>query len=68
MVRGADPELLQLRARPGLGYRILLGLPDGTVVTQRGCVTEVGQRWCRVSLGAAPTMRGYVAADYLGDQ
>ena len=68
VVRGADPELLKLRAGPGLGYRILLGLPDGTVVTQRGCVTEVGQRWCRVSLAAAPAMRGYVAADYLAEQ
>lgn len=66
-VQGADPELLKLRAGPGLGYRILLGLPDGTVLTRHDCVTEVGQRWCRVSLADAPRMRGYVSADYLSN-
>ena len=67
VVAGADPELLKLRAGPGLGYRIILGLPDGTRVTRRGCVTEVGQRWCRVSLAAAPGVRGFVADDYLAN-
>jgi uncharacterized protein YraI len=65
VVQGAGSELLKLRAGPGLGYRILMGLPDGTVVTRRGCVTEVGQRWCRVSLADAPGIAGYVADDYL---
>ena len=65
VVSGAGSELLKLRAGPGLGYRIILGLPDGTVVTRRGCVTEVGQRWCRVALAAAPNVRGYVSDDYL---
>jgi len=65
VVEGAGSELLKLRAGPGLGYRVILGLPDGTVVTRRGCVTEVGQRWCRVSLDAAPRVTGYVSADYL---
>ena len=65
LVEGAGSELLKLRAGPGLGYRVILGLPDGTVVTRRGCVTEVGQRWCRVSLDAAPGVTGYVSADYL---
>ena len=65
VVEGAGSELLKLRAGPGLGYRIILGLPDGTVVTRRGCVTEVGQRWCRVALDAAPGVTGFVSADYL---
>ena len=65
VVQGAGSELLKLRAGPGLGYRIILGLPDGTAVTRRGCVTEVGQLWCRVSLDAAPRMTGFVSADYL---
>ncbi|MBK5926983.1 SH3 domain-containing protein [Rhodobaculum claviforme] len=65
VVQGAGSELLKLRAGPGLGYRVILGLPDGTAVTRRGCVTEVGQRWCRVSLNAAPGVTGYVSADYL---
>ena len=68
VVTGAGSDLLKLRAGPGLGYRILLGLPDGTVVHRRGCVTEEGQRWCRVSLADAPGMRGFVSDDYLRDR
>ena len=66
VVEGAGPdEFLKLRAGPGLGYRIILGLPDGTSLVRRDCVTEVGQLWCRVSLSAAPQITGYVSADYL---
>ena len=66
VVEGAGPdELLKLRAGPGLGYSIIVGLPDGTSLLRRGCVTEVGQLWCRVSLAAAPQITGYVSADYL---
>ncbi|MEC7762842.1 MAG: SH3 domain-containing protein [Pseudomonadota bacterium] len=61
---GTD-DLLKLRAGPGLGYRVVLGLPDGTRLIRRNCVTEVGQLWCQVSLADAPGVRGYVAADYL---
>lgn len=65
-VKGAGPdEMLKLRAGPGLGYRVIVGLPDGTSLKRHGCVTEVGQLWCRVSLTAAPEIKGYVSADYL---
>jgi hypothetical protein len=66
VVQGAGPdEFLKLRAGPGLGYRVILGLPDGTALTRRDCVTEVGQLWCRVSLADAPAITGYVSADYI---
>ena len=66
VVKGTGPdELLKLRAGPGLGYRVILGLPDGTELTRRDCVTEVSQLWCRVSLVDAPAITGYVSADYL---
>jgi len=66
VVKGAGPdEFLKLRAGPGLGYKVIMGLPDGTEVTRRDCVTEVGQSWCRVSLAGAPALSGYVSADYL---
>jgi uncharacterized protein YraI len=65
VVAGTGGELLKLRAGPGLGYSVILGLPDGTAVTRRDCVTEVGQLWCRVSLVTAPGITGYVSADYL---
>lgn len=63
--RAGPDELLKLRAGPGLGYRVILGLPDGTSLLRRDCVTEVGQLWCRVSLTDAPQITGYVSADYL---
>jgi uncharacterized protein YraI len=66
VVTGAGPdELLKLRAGPSLQYKIILGLPDGTFLNRRDCVTELGQQWCRVSLAAAPGITGYVSADYL---
>lgn len=65
-VKGAGPdELLKLRYGPGLNYQVKLGLPDGTELTRHDCVTELGQLWCRVSLARAPSMSGYVSADYL---
>ena len=60
-----EDDFLRLRAGPGLGYRAVLGLPDGTEVTRRGCVSEVGQLWCEVALADAPGVSGYVAEDYL---
>jgi len=66
LVEGAGPdELLKLRGGPGLGFRVILGLPDGTELIRRDCVTEMGQLWCRVSLRNAPQVTGYVSADYL---
>lgn len=66
VVEGTGPdELLKLRAGPGLGFNVILGLPDGTALNRRDCVTEVGQLWCRVSLTDAPGITGYVSADYL---
>lgn len=66
VVEGAGPdELLKLRAGPGLGYNVILGLPDGTRLIRRDCVTEVGQLWCRVSLANSPAVTGYVSEDYL---
>jgi len=66
--RTGPDELLKLRAGPGLGYNVVLGLPDGTSLNRRDCVTEVGQLWCQVSLTDAPQITGYVSADYLSDR
>ncbi|MCC5975207.1 MAG: SH3 domain-containing protein [Rubellimicrobium sp.] len=58
-------EFLRMRAGPGLGFAVILGLPEGTAVTRRSCVTEAGQLWCRIDLADWPNVRGYVSADYL---
>lgn len=66
IVAGVGPdELLKLRAGPGLGFRVILGLPDETKLIRRDCVEESFQQWCRVSLATAPSVTGYVSADYL---
>ncbi|MFT4015004.1 MAG: SH3 domain-containing protein [Paracoccus sp. (in: a-proteobacteria)] len=68
VVKGAGPDdLLKLREGPGLNYRIILGLPDGTRLRRHDCVTKAGKLWCRVSLAAKPGVSGYVSADYLSD-
>jgi uncharacterized protein YraI len=64
-VQNAGDDMLKLRAGPGLGYRIILGLPDGTQLNRSACVTEIGQLWCKVSLADAPQVKGYVSADYI---
>ncbi|WP_238368635.1 SH3 domain-containing protein [Mesobacterium pallidum] len=63
--RVGEGDMLKLRAGPGLGYRVLLGLPDGTELVRHDCVTEIGQAWCKVSLAGAPGVTGYVAGDYI---
>jgi uncharacterized protein YraI len=68
-VAGTGPdELLKLRSGPGLGFNIIMGLPDGTVLIRRTCITEVGQLWCEVSLADASGVTGYVSADYLTER
>lgn len=68
-VVGTGPdELLKLRAGPGLGFRVILGLPDGTQLIRRDCITEASQLWCRVSLFDAPSVSGFVSADYLAPE
>ena len=69
VVKGTQAqEFLKLRAGAGLGFNVILGLPDGTRLIRRSCVTELGQLWCQVSLADAPGVTGYVSADYLSAQ
>ena len=66
VVKGTGPdELLKLRHGPSLGYKVMLGLPDGTELVRCDCATEMGQLWRRVSLAKAPGITGYASADYL---
>ena len=66
VVKGTGPkELLKLRQGPGLNYKIIVGLPEGTPLIRQNCVTKDAKVWCRVALADRPTVTGFVAADYL---
>lgn len=69
VVRGAGPDdMLKLREGPGLGYKVIIGLPDGTALNRHDCVVERGKLWCKVSLVERPQVSGYVSADYLSQR
>ena len=63
-----DDDMLKLRAGPGTGFRIVAGLPEGTVVVNRGCSRVGGTPWCEVELAEARGLRGYVSGHYLRDK
>lgn len=66
VVQGAGPDdLLKLREGPGLDYKIIIGLPDGTRLTRQSCVPKDGTVWCHVRLADRPGVAGYVSAEYL---
>lgn len=60
-----DGEMLKLRAGPGTGYRVIVGLPDGTVLITRRCQRIGGTPWCEVRLAEARGLTGYVSGHYL---
>jgi uncharacterized protein YraI len=58
-------DMLKLRAGPGVGYRVIVGLPNGTVLRVHDCQQTGSTRWCRVALKQARGLTGYVNATYL---
>lgn len=65
-VTGVEAEdMLKMRAGPGVGYRIIVGLPNGTVVRVWDCEPSGGTRWCKVSLKQFRGVKGYVSGAYL---
>jgi uncharacterized protein YraI len=61
----AEDDMLKLRAGPGVGYKVVLGLPNGTVVWLRDCQRSGNTSWCRVALKEARGLKGYVSGAYL---
>ncbi len=61
----ADGDMLKLRAGPGMGYRVIVGLPDGTLLRNHGCDRVGGTPWCKVSLRDVRQLKGYVSGHYL---
>ncbi|MEM9247967.1 MAG: SH3 domain-containing protein [Pseudomonadota bacterium] len=60
-------DMLKLRAGPGTGFRVIVGLPEGTELINRGCERVGGTPWCEVSLAEVRRLRGYVSGHYLED-
>jgi len=58
-------DMLKLRAGPGTGFRVIVGLPDGTELIDRGCDQVGGTPWCKVALREVPRLNGYVSGHYL---
>ncbi len=60
-----DGDMLKLRAGPGIGFNVIVGLPNGTALRVHSCEQTGGTRWCRVSLERARGLKGYVSWAYL---
>ncbi|MGA0541227.1 SH3 domain-containing protein [Neotabrizicola sp. VNH66] len=58
-------DMLKMRAGPGIGYSIIVGLPNGTEVWLYNCERSGNTSWCRVSLKAARGLKGWVSGAYL---
>ncbi|WP_295533068.1 SH3 domain-containing protein [uncultured Thioclava sp.] len=68
-VRGVKGEdMLKMRAGPGIGYKVIVGLPNGTLVRVKDCERIGNTRWCDVALEAARGLRGYVSESYLREK
>ena len=61
-------DMLKLRSGPGLGYRVVVGLPEGTVLRNHGCTRVGGTPWCKVSLRDVRQLKGYVSGHYLKER
>ena len=57
--------MLRLRAGPGLGYEIIVGLPNGTLMRTGACNRVGGTVWCEAALDRDPGTKGYVSETYL---
>ena len=58
-------EFLKMRAGPGTGFKVLLGLPEGTLLQLYSCERAGHTSWCKVSLKNEPSVKGYVSSAYL---
>lgn len=42
-----EDDMLKMRAGPGTGYKIILGLPNGTIVRLYDC-DQTGRSYCQI--------------------
>ncbi len=60
-----DDDMLKMRRGPGTGFKVMLGLPNGTALRVNSCQQTGGTRWCEVSLKQASNIKGHVSWAYL---
>ncbi len=58
-------DMLKVRGGPGIGYSVIVGVPNGTVLRVYSCERTGGTRWCKVSLRESSGLKGYVSWAYL---
>lgn len=58
-------DMLKLRAGPGVGFRVIAGLPNGTVLRINSCQQTGATRWCKITLKQSNGLIGYVSWAYL---
>jgi uncharacterized protein YraI len=58
-------DMLKMRAGPGIEHKIIVGLPNGTVLRVHSCEDIGTTGWCMVSLKQARGLKGYVSWRYL---
>lgn len=61
-------DMLKMRAGPGVNYKIVLGLPNGTELWVHDCERSGNTSWCKVSLKQARGLKGYVSSAYLREK
>ncbi|WP_375175417.1 SH3 domain-containing protein [Pseudooceanicola sp.] len=64
----AEDDMLKMRAGPGTGYDVIVGLPNGAEVLVRDCERTGSTVWCRVSLRQARGLKGYVSKAYIREK
>jgi uncharacterized protein YraI len=61
-------DMLKMRAGPGIGFNVILGLPNGTLLRVEDCEQIGSTRWCSVYLERARGLKGYVSWAYLREK
>ena len=60
-----EGDMLKVREGPGTGYKVIVGLPNGTALRIHDCDQIGSTAWCKVSLKRARGLKGYVSWNYL---
>jgi hypothetical protein len=63
-----EGDMLKMRAGPGTGYNVIVGIPNGTVLRVYSCEQTGSTRWCKATLQQPRGLTGYVSWAYLREK